>query len=139
MAAERRSECAQCILLQSVSNRRDQERAVNLLRWLRAIEAAPALLQLVVAARLQSLQFLCELFGFGVRYHAPHSQLLTRPIHTHIARFATCSQSYRSRCACLMRCRWSHSPSNRHARADRRSAPIAGFSLSDGKWGKSLA
>src|SRR5207245_11023771 len=82
MAADRRSECAQCIFLQSVSNRRDQERAVNLLGGLRAIEAAPALLQLVIASRFQLLQFLCEFFGFDLRYHAPHSQLLTRPIHT---------------------------------------------------------
>src|SRR6202140_318698 len=82
MAADRRFERAQCILLHSVGNRRDQERAVNLLRGLRAIEAAPAVLQLVVASRFQTLQFLCEFFGFDLRYHALHSQLLTLPIHT---------------------------------------------------------
>ena len=60
MAADRRFETAQCILLHSVSNRRDQERAVNLLRGLCAIEAAPAVLQLVVASRFQILQFLFE-------------------------------------------------------------------------------
>src|SRR6202040_1406776 len=93
MAADRRFECAQCILLHSVGNRRDQERAVNLLRGLRAIEAAPAVLQLVVASRFQILQFLCEFFGFDVRYHAPHSQWLVLP-YTHIARLAARSQSY---------------------------------------------
>jgi hypothetical protein len=66
---------------------------VDLLRGLRAIEAAPAVLQLVVASRFQILQFLCELFGFDLRYHTLHSQLLTLPIHTHIARFAAGSQS----------------------------------------------
>src|ERR1019366_3393585 len=94
MAVDRRFECAECVLLRSVGNRRDQERAVNLLRGLRAIEAAPALLQLVVASRFQLVQFLCEFFGFDVRYHALHSHLLTLPIHTHIARFAAGSQSY---------------------------------------------
>src|SRR5258708_20703895 len=83
MAADRGFECAQCILLHSVGNRRDQERAVNLLRRLLAIEAAPAVLQLVVASRFQILQLLCEFFGFEVRYHALHSQLLILPIHTH--------------------------------------------------------
>src|SRR5229473_4655846 len=82
MAADRRFECAQCILLHSVGNRRDEERAVDLLRGPRAIEAAPAVLQLVVASRFQILQFLCEFFGFDLRYHALHSQLLTLP-YTH--------------------------------------------------------
>src|SRR5882762_4318554 len=94
MAANRTFEWAQCILLYTVGNRRDQERAVNLLRGIRAIEAAPAVLQLVVASRFQILQFLCEFFGFDLRYHALHSQLLTLRIHTHIARFAAGSQSY---------------------------------------------
>src|SRR5258708_40209180 len=94
MAADRGFECAQCILLHSVGNRRDQQRAVNLLRRLLAIEAAPAVLQLVVASRFQILQLLCEFFGFEVRYHALHSQLLILPIHTHIPRFAAGSQSY---------------------------------------------
>src|ERR1700730_5152635 len=82
MAADRRFECAQCILLHSVGNRRDQQRAVNLLRGLRAIVAAPAVLQLVVVSRFRILQFLREFFGFDLRYHALHSQLLTLPIHT---------------------------------------------------------
>ena len=104
MAADRRFECAQCILLHAVCNRRDQERAVNLLRWLRAIEAVPTVLQLVVALRFQILQFLCEFFGFDVRYHAPHSQLLTLHIYTHIDRFTAGSQSLgASICVCLMR------------------------------------
>src|ERR1700687_5029503 len=83
MAADRRFECAECILLHSVGNRRDQQRAVNLLRGLGATEAVPAVLQLAVASRFQILQFLCEFFGFDLRYHALHSQLLTLPIHTH--------------------------------------------------------
>src|SRR6202163_3104193 len=82
MAANRTFECAQCILLYTVGNRRDQQRAVNLLRGLGAIEAAPAVLQLVVASRFQTLQSLCEFFGFDLRYHALHSQLLTLLIHT---------------------------------------------------------
>src|SRR6266478_1043581 len=82
MTADPRFECAQCILLHSVGIRRDQERAVNLLRGLRAIEVAPAVLQLVVASRFQILQFLCEFFRFDVRYHALHSQLLVLHIHT---------------------------------------------------------
>src|ERR1700682_2297820 len=82
MAADRRFECAQCILLHSVGNRCDQETAVNLLRGLRAIVAAPPILQLVVVSRFQTLQFLCEFFGFDLRYHALHSQLLALPIHT---------------------------------------------------------
>jgi hypothetical protein len=94
MAADRRFEWAQCIFLDTVGDHRDQERAVNLLRGLRAIKAAPAVLQLVVASRFQILQFLCEFFGFDLRYHALHSQLLTLPIYTHIARFAAGSQSY---------------------------------------------
>jgi hypothetical protein len=59
---------------------------MNLLRVLRAIEAAPAVLQLVVALRFQILQFLCEFFGFDVRYHALHSQVLTLHIYTHTHR-----------------------------------------------------
>jgi len=47
MAADGRLECAQCILLHSVSNRRDQQRAVNLLRRLRAVKAVPGVLQFV--------------------------------------------------------------------------------------------
>ena len=39
---------------------------MNLLRGLRAIEAAPAVLQFVVATRSQILQFPCESFGFDV-------------------------------------------------------------------------
>src|ERR1700751_2236911 len=95
MAAERRFECPECILLHPVCNRSDQQRAMNLMGWLRAIEAAPAVLQLVVTLRSQILQFLCEFLGFDVRYHALHSQLLTLPILTHIARFAASSQSLR--------------------------------------------
>src|SRR6266436_695631 len=93
MAADRRFECTQCLLLHSMGNRRDQERTVNLLRGLRRIEAAPAVLQLVVALRFQILQFLCEPFGFGIRYYALHIQLLTVPTYTHIARFPAGSQS----------------------------------------------
>src|SRR5258708_33803762 len=92
MATDRRFECAQCILLCTVGNRRDQERAVNLLRGIRAIEAAPPLLPLVVASGFQILQFLFEFFRFDVRYHALHSQLLVLSIYTHIARFAAGSQ-----------------------------------------------
>src|ERR1700740_2379783 len=104
---------------------------MNLMGWLRAIEAAPAVLQLVVTLRSQILQFLCEFFGFDVRYHALHSQLLTLPILTHIARFAASSQSLRgftSRfSAAISR---SYSPSNRphlHKASIRASGPPSTF------------
>src|ERR1700758_125121 len=83
MAADRRFECAECILLHPVCNRSDQQRAMNLLRVLRAVEAAPAVLQLVVTLRFQILQFLCEFFGFDVRYDALNSQVITLHIYTH--------------------------------------------------------